>query len=241
MMRFLFFLFLLPITLLAQTPIPEHGGVWVHDEANVLSPGVKAQLEAVLKAERDSTSNQIAVLIVSTLNGEPLEDYSLKVAEKWKLGKKDKDNGVLLLIAVQDRKARIEVGLGNEGALTDLISNRIIRNELSPHFKQGDYDGGVTASVISIIQAIKGQYKNTDPPVIKRRTRSPWITLIVIAIIIAAASRRRGGGGGMGGYWAAGSILGSGMGNSSGSWGSSGGGDFGGGGGFGGGGSSGSW
>jgi uncharacterized protein len=237
----LLFLFLFfPLALLAQPAVPEHGGTWVHDQANVLSPGARAELEAILKGERDSTSNQIAVLIIPTLDGDPIEDYSLKVAETWKLGKKDTDNGVLLLISIQDKKVRIEVGQGNEGVLTDALSSRINRNEIAPHLRQGDYDGGVRAGVLAIIQAIKGQYKNTDPPVIKRRGRSPWLTLIIIVVLIIAASRRRGGGGGMGGYWAAGSILGSGMGGGGGSW-SSGGGDYGGGGSFGGGGSSDSW
>ncbi len=201
---------------MAQQAIPEHGGVWVHDEANVLSAGAKVELEAILKAERDSTSNQIAVLIVPSLEGEPIEEYSLRVAEKWKLGKKDKDNGVLLLLSTGDKKLRIEVGEGHEGALTDALSNRIIRNEISPHFRQGDYDGGVQAGVMAIIRAIKGQYVNNDPPP-ARRGRSPWVTLIfIILIAIFAARRRKGGGGGMGGYWAAGSILGSGLGRGSG-------------------------
>src|SRR6185295_10485706 len=137
---------------------------WVHDEAGVLSAGTKAGLEVILKAERDSTSNQIAVLIIPALDGEALEDFSLRVAEQWKLGKKDTDNGVLFLISIADRKVRIEVGHGLEGVLTDALSSRINRNEVAPHFRQGDYNGGVLAGVSAIIKAIKGQYVNTDPP-----------------------------------------------------------------------------
>ena len=96
----------LPLSLKAQLAIPEHGGKWVHDEANVLSPATIANLERVLKADRDSTSNQIAVLILPSLQGQPIEDYSLRVAENWKLGKQDKDNGVLLLISIADRQAK---------------------------------------------------------------------------------------------------------------------------------------
>src|SRR5277367_3388878 len=107
MIRKILFLLLLPIAAWAQPTIPEHAGIWVHDEANVLSAGAKAQLESILKAERDSTTNQIAVLIVPSLDGEPVEEYSLRVAEKWKLGKKDRDNGVLLLISTEDKKLRI--------------------------------------------------------------------------------------------------------------------------------------
>src|SRR5262249_41755252 len=117
MKKFLF-LFLFPFSLLAQLSIPEHEGRWVHDEARVLSSGMVDRLEQILKAERDATTNQIAVLIIPSLEGEILEDYSLRVAEKWKLGNKDRDNGVLWLISIKDRKMRIEVGHGLEGALT---------------------------------------------------------------------------------------------------------------------------
>jgi uncharacterized protein len=220
----------------AQHAVPDHGGVWVHDEANVLSASAKAQLEAVLKAERDSTSNQIALLIIPSLEGEDIDGYGIRVVDQWKLGTKDNDNGVLLLVAIQDRKVRIEVGQGLEGVLTDALSSRINRNEIAPRFREGDYEGGVKAGVVSIIQAIKGQYVNNDPPLRKRGGRSPLTTIIIIIVLLVIASRRRGGGGGIGGYWAAGALMGGLGGRSSG-----GGADFGGGGGFGGGGSSDSW
>jgi uncharacterized protein len=244
-MRLLFKLYFLSLAFLpfqtfAQRAVPEHGGVWVHDEANVLSPGTVAQLEQILKAERDSTSNQIAILIVPSLEGEDINGFGIRVAEKWKAGDAKKDNGVIFIVAIQDRKMRIEVGQGLEGVLTDALSSRINRNEVAPNFRQGNYDAGIMAGTMAIIQAIKGQYVNTDPPQRKRGGKSPWGTLIFIIILIIIMSRR-GGGGGMGGYWAAGmagSLLGGG-GRSSGSWDS--GSDFGGGGGFGGGGSSDSW
>jgi uncharacterized protein len=240
--RFFNLIALLPVLAFGQLAVPQHGGIWVHDEANVLSASAKSELEMMLKAERDSTSNQIAVLIIPSLNGEALEDYAIKVAhQEWKLGQKDKDNGVLLLIVIDDRKVRIETGYGLEGVLTDALSSRINRNEIVPFFKQGDYDNGVKAGVIAIIKAIKGEYKNDNPiPSGKkfRRSRSPLTTIIiVIVIIIIAASRRRGGGGG---FMSGGGFIGGfGGGSSGGSWSS--GSDFGGGGGFGGGGSSDSW
>lgn len=241
--RILFILLFIPLLSFAQRSIPEHGGIWVHDEANVLSAQTKAELEAILKAERDSTSNQIAVLIIPSLEGDAFEEYSLRVAEKWKLGQKDKDNGVLLIISINDRLVRIETGYGLEGALTDALSSRINRNEIAPRFRQGDFNGGVKAGVLAIMQAIKGEYKNDAPPPRKKsRKNSPLITLLIIVAIIILASRRRGGGGGGGwssrGGWI-GPIGGFGSGSGSGSWGS--GSDFGGGGGFGGGGSSDSW
>jgi uncharacterized protein len=222
----------------AQRAVPEHGGVWVHDEAHVLSTSTVARLEQILKAERDATSNQIAVLIVPSLEGEDIDGFGIRVAEAWKVGDKEKDNGVIFIVAIQDRKMRIETGYGLEGVLTDALSSRINRNEVAPYFRQGNYDEGIVAGTMAIIQAIKGEYKNTDPPKRKRGGKSPWGTLIFIILLIIIMSRR--GGGGLGGYWAAGmagSMLGGGR--SSDSWGS--GSDYGGGGGFGGGGSSDSW
>src|SRR5258705_8757722 len=95
-----------------------------------------------------------------------------------------------LLIAIEDRKVRIEVGQGLEGVLTDAMSSRINRNEIAPRFRQGDYDGGVNAGVSAIIQTIKGQYVNTEPPQRKRSGRSPWLTVIFIVILLLVMSRK---------------------------------------------------
>lgn len=242
-----FFLILLSFVSLAQPKIPKNGGPdgWVHDEAGILSAAAEAELSAILQAERDSTSNQIAILIIKSLEGSVMEEYSLRVAEAWGLGKKGKDNGVLFIIAMEEREMRIEVGSGLEGALTDLMASRINRNEVIPHFRQGNYDAGVIAGTKAIIQTIKGEYKNEEPVVRKTkrlRKNSPYTTIIVLIIIIIFAISRRRGGGGRGGYWSGGGFGGGfgggGFGGSSGSWGS---GDFGGGGGFSGGGSSDSW
>ncbi len=130
----------------------------VNDNAGILSSEVVSRLEASLKAFEDSTSNQVVVLTIPSLEGEVLEEYSYKVASTWKLGQKGKDNGVLLLVARDDRKVRIEVGSGLEGDLTDLESGLIIRHEIVPRFKDGDMDGGVTSGVQAIMDAIKGTY-----------------------------------------------------------------------------------
>ncbi len=244
------FFLLLAFASYSQPEIPDHGGVWVHDLANVLSASTKARMENILEAERDSTSNQISVLVIRSLEGASLEEYSLRVAEKWQPGQREKDNGVLLLISINDRQVRIEVGYGLEGVLTDAISSRIIRNEIAPRFRNGDYDGGVEAAVLAIINAIAGEYVNEEPVVRKRNAKgSPLTTIIIIIIIIALISRGRRGGGGRGGHWSAGrgwigplGGLGGGAWASRGGFGGGGfGGSFGGGGGFGGGGASGSW
>lgn len=235
------FFTLLLFSAAAQRSVPPHDGKWVHDDAGILSPQTEAQLEAILKAHRDSTSTQIAVLLIPSLEGDDIDSYSLRVAEAWKLGQEKKDNGILFLVAMQEKQMRIEVGQGLEGELTDALSSRINRNEVAPNFRQGNYEAGIVAGVMGIIHSVEGTYVNDEPIVKKRKGRSPIGTIIFVIILLIAMSRKnRGGGGGPGGYWTAammGSMLGGSMGRSSGSWGS--GSDFGGG--FGGGGSSDSW
>ena len=161
MKKYLLFLFLsTSLTAFAQPDVPFLSGRIV-DEAGVLSDNTIELLELQLKAHEDSTSNQLVVLVISSLKDEILEEYSLKVAETWQIGQKGKDNGVLLLVAIDDRKMRIEVGYGLEGDLTDALSNRIIRNELAPNFRQGDYDQGIVDGVDAIIAAIEGSYTST--------------------------------------------------------------------------------
>lgn len=245
---FLPLFFLLSFTLVsAQRAIPELWGTRVHDDAKVLSPAAVQQLERELKVFEDSTSNQIAVLIIQSLDGDALEDYSLRVSEAWKLGNAKNDNGALLLIVIGDRKMRIEVGQGLEGVLTDALSSRIIRNEIAPPFRRQDYDSGVAAGVRAIMAATKGEYKGTGDPIRKKgRSGGSILLMLIIFVVISIISRIRGGGknGGSGwssgaGWFAAGMLMGGG-GNRGGSGGGFGG-FSGGGGSFGGGGSSGSW
>jgi uncharacterized protein len=230
---------LFSVAVFAQKNVPEHGGHWVHDYAGILTPQTIGQLEAMLKAERDSTSNQIAVLLMKNLEGGDIDEFANRVFNTWKLGDEKKDNGVLFLIAMDEKQMRIEVGAGLEGVLTDIQSSQINRNEVAPYFRQGQYEEGVVHGVFSVIQTIKGEYKNESPVKRKmKRGRSPLVTVIILIVIIAFAMRRRSGPGG--GYWTpGGGYIGGGSwggGGSSGSWG-----DFGGGGFSGGGGSSDSW
>jgi len=152
----------IPSPVYSQKAIPELWGQRVHDEAKVLSQNTIDQLEVQLKKYEDSTTNQIAVLIIPSLAGDVLEEYSLRVVEKWKLGTKKNDNGVLLLIVTDEHKMRVEVGHGLEGVLTDAQSSRIIRNEMAPNFRRGDYDAGVNAAIQAMIKAIAGEYKADD-------------------------------------------------------------------------------
>jgi len=160
--RFLIFSLLISLSAFGQKAIPELWNTRVHDDAHVLKQETIDKLEKQLELYEDSTSNQIAILILNTLEGESVEEYSIRVAEKWALGQKDKDNGVLLLVAVDDHKMRIEVGAGLEGVLTDAQSSRIIRNEMAPNFRRADFDAGITAAIDAIIAAIGGEYNGDD-------------------------------------------------------------------------------
>jgi len=130
----------------------------VVDNANILSAGTVSALTALLRAEEDSTSNQVVVLTIATLGGEDLEAYSMRVAEAWKPGTRAHDNGLIVLVVRDDRKVRIEVGRGLEGALPDITCGLIIRHEMIPRFREGDYDGGVRAGVDAVLAALKGSY-----------------------------------------------------------------------------------
>ncbi len=134
----------------------------VNDHAGILSQETVREIEAKLDAHERATSNQVAVLIIPSLQDEVLEEYSIRVVETWKLGQKEKDNGVLLLIARDDRKLRIEVGDGLEGVLTDAVCSQIIRHEIVPYFKSGDFDAGVQAGVDAILATIEGTYTASD-------------------------------------------------------------------------------
>ena len=157
----------------------------VNDYANILSPAAVQKIEAELIAFESSDSTQIAVLTIPSLEGENIEEYSIKVAEAWKIGQAGKDNGAILLISKGDRKVRIEVGRGLEGTLTDLLSGRIIRYEIAPRFKQGDFDAGVEAGVSSIMAVVKGEYTATPQEAPQGKKGSPRIMTLLIFLFVA--------------------------------------------------------
>lgn len=165
----------------------------VNDYAAMLSPARAAALEQQLSDFERSDSTQIVVLTVPTLGGEILEEFSIKVAEAWKIGQKGVDNGVILLVAKGERKVRIEVGRGLEGKLTDLVSGRIIRAEIAPKFKSGDFDGGIAAGVNALIQVTKGEYKAPRDLHQGKKGAPPLLTLLIFlavaAVFLSAFSR----------------------------------------------------
>ncbi|WP_246038598.1 TPM domain-containing protein [Chitiniphilus eburneus] len=129
----------------------------VIDLTHTLSAEQQAAVTHRLQQLEHNTGSQLAVLLVPTTAPETIEQYSIRVAEAWKLGRKGVDDGVLLLVAKDDRKVRIEVGYGLEGALTDATTGRIIREQLLPAFRQGDFAGGVSAGVEQLAHVIDGE------------------------------------------------------------------------------------
>jgi uncharacterized protein len=139
-----------------DTAIPYLSGRVV-DQAGTLSMQARERLATMLQAHERATGNQIVVLSVLTLGGENVEDYAVRVFEEWKLGSRDKDNGVLMVVVPQDRRIRIEVGYGLEGTLTDATTSRIIRDLMTPRFREGNYDVGIEAGVTAVIQILEGR------------------------------------------------------------------------------------
>ncbi|MEY2646396.1 MAG: hypothetical protein RL158_372 [Bacteroidota bacterium] len=214
----------------------------VTDQAGVLSAEQLQALEAKLVAIDDSSSNQIAVVILSSLEGQPKEEYATKLFREWGIGNKKTNNGVLLLVAIQDRQIRIEVGYGLEGAIPDITALSIIDNDIKPAFKAGNYYEGLDKATDDLAKAAVGEYKEARKK--KKNTKgSPLLFFIILAIIVFIVKRNGGGGGSninRGGFsdFTTGMLLGSLLngGSSRGGWGDSGGGFGGGGfGGFGGG------
>lgn len=250
----LFVLLVFAIKVGAQNILPKPSTPQlVTDLAGILSPAEKASLENKLVAIDDSSSNQIAVVVLPTLDGYPIEDYATKLFREWGIGNKKTNNGILLLISLNEHKVRIEVGYGLEGAIPDITAINIIDNDIKPAFRAKSYYEGIDKATDDIAKASVGEYKIARQKK-QKNTGGGLILFIIIAIVIVAIVGRKdnGSGGsniGGGGFSdiATGMLLGSllsGGGRSSGSdWGGGGGGGFGGfgGGSSGGGGASGGW
>ncbi len=222
----------------AQPEIPKFSSYAV-DYTKTLSNDQINYLSRALKIFDDSTSNQIVFFMNKTLNGYPIAMYTNEVAEKNDIGTKKNDNGVLFYVAKNDRKMRIEVGYGLEGALPDALASSIIRNEVAPYYKKNKYYEGTVAGLSAIMAATKGEYKGT--PKNDSEDHLPIGFIVFIMIMIFMMITRKGGRrGGPGGFIYFGGGLGGGS-RSGGFGGGSFGGFSGGGGSFGGGGASGSW
>jgi uncharacterized protein len=191
-------LFLMPLPLLALDA-PQLTGR-VNDYAGMLSPESASRLDQKLAAfERDQTT-QIVVLTIPSLQGDDIDQFTIRVADLWKIGQKGSDNGVLLVLARDERKVRIEVGRGLQGVLPDITAGQIIRNVMRPHLKSGNFEQGIDAGVDGIIAATKGEFK-APPEGQKNRSRhngsSTLLTFLIFtgvaAVALGSVSRYLGG------------------------------------------------
>lgn len=219
----------------AKPEFPKLSGPVV-DTAEMISAGTEQRITEKSLEHQRATTNQVVVVTVGTLQGEAIESFGYQLGREWGIGQKDKNNGVLLIIAKSEREFRIEVGYGLEGELTDAISANIIHAVIRPYFKLGDFDGGIEAGVDAIVQALGGQYQLRENKSAQgERPGGFWLifVLIIVMMFFSNGRSRRAG--------LAGAILGAGGFGGGRLGGGRSGGFGGGGGGFGGGGASGGW
>ena len=245
------------IASLAAQDFPVKPNKLVNDYTGTLSSAQIQELERKLVLFDDSSSTQIAIAILKSVGDYDINEYAVELGRKWGVGDAEKNNGIIIVVALGDRKISIQTGYGLEGALPDVYAKRIIENDIKPFFKTGNYYAGLDAGTTSIIKYTRGEYKNEKPRGKSGSGAGGGAAFILVIIIVAIiVFLKRGGGGGNGGqviggrgvanalFWSM--LLSGGRGSGGGGgWGggSSGGGGFGGygGGSFGGGGSSGSW
>lgn len=173
----------------------------VVDEAGLLTAAQRADLDAKLKAHEDRTSDQVVVATVRSLEGTSVEDYANRLFRAWKLGQAKTNNGVLLLVAPAERKVRIEVGYGLEGALTDALSKVLIASSITPRFKAGDFAGGLSAGVDGILSILAGDAQEWQrKPQVREDAVDPAqvLVLVVLFLIVLLVVWRMNRGGGRG-------------------------------------------
>ena len=186
---------------------------YVNDYGNMMSPETRSKIETDLKAFEQSDSTQIVILTIPSLEGEVLEEFSIKVGDVWKIGQKGKDNGAILVVAAKERKIRIEVGRGLEGKLTDLASGQIIDLVMKPRFKNNDYDGGFIAATQALIDVTRGEFKVDERQTVTGKKRSSSFPVLFIfgamaLLTLGRISRVLGGAAGAIGFSLIGLFMG---------------------------------
>lgn len=172
------------VVVFAQSQIPPPRG-HVNDFANIIPDDVEQRLEQKLRDYEVQTTNEIAVVTVESLGGQTIEDYTMRLAEQWKVGKKGKDNGVILLVALKERMMRIEVGYGLEEVLSDAKAKLIIERALKPEFQKGNFGGGIEKGVVEIMKAITSPVAS-EPAAKEQKTESDSHAGIIMAIVFGS-------------------------------------------------------
>ncbi|MGA0849980.1 MAG: TPM domain-containing protein [Chthoniobacterales bacterium] len=187
---------------LAAVDLPPAPADYVLDEAGVLDAGQRTLLSHDLKQFERETSNQLVVAVIPRVpDGEVMEDYTQRVAESWGAGRKDRDNGMVLFVFPESRQLRIEVGYGLEGAVPDILANRIINDDIVPSFRAGDVGGGIVRGADALMAAARGEYSGSGQTLAEQQAAQGdpaativfWIVLIIILIIVMQRSHGNGG------------------------------------------------
>jgi len=245
MRRFLALILFLSISIsgFSQNFFPSQPDGMVNDYANLLSSSQVQQLETKLTSYRDTTTNAFVIATLKSLQGYPIEDVAREMHNDWNIQYEERGNGVLILISEQDRAMRIEVGYGLEGAIPDIMANRVINDVLTPSFRAGDFYGGLDQSINILIDLAAGEFEGFPEQQSSGEGFPIDVLIIFIIIIFILVTRGKGGKGGKRHSLGSSGIIFYGGGFGGGGGGGGGFGGFGGGGGFssGGGGASGGW
>jgi uncharacterized protein len=170
----------------AAEVMPPKPARWFNDYAGVVPAGTVRELDAKLEQFERDTSNQVVVAVWQEMQTDSsIQDYTFRIFQQWKLGQRDKNNGIGLFVYIKARKMFMQVGYGLEGAVPDATAKRIIDDEIAPHFKAGDYGAGLTAGVNAILAAAKGEYKGTGRTAGEGKGVGdvPWIVWVILAIV----------------------------------------------------------
>ncbi|HEV2455938.1 MAG TPA: TPM domain-containing protein [Verrucomicrobiae bacterium] len=204
---YIILILLLGLRVFADEVIPPAPQQYFNDYANVVSSATASQLNTTLENFERQSSDQILVAIFPKMQSDSsIEDYTVRVARAWQVGQKEKNNGAVLFIFIQEHAMFIQVGYGLEGVLPDALCKQITDEQISPRFHNGDFDGGCTAGVQAILAAVKGEYKGTGQTVAQskffasqRHTQETgqiiWAIIIVVFLVLAISNRGRGAGG----------------------------------------------
>lgn len=191
---FLLLVLLLPLCLEAQNfPEPMRPARAVNDFAGMLSSGEQARLEQKLRSFNDTTSSALVIVTVNSLEGMDIAQYATELAHQWGIGREDVDNGLLILVAEEERQVNISTGYGLEGAVPDALAKRIIEQQIKPRFRQGNYYGGLDAATDTLMKLASGEYTAEEVGVEEEGEGIPWLGLLIVLflIIFPILQRRR--------------------------------------------------
>jgi uncharacterized protein len=189
-------LLLVPLAQAQRIEVIPPSGQWVTDQADLLTPAEERLLSQKLAAYADTTSTQIVIVTLPTLGGIPAADYAVELGRRWGVGQREYNNGIVILVAREEREVFIATGYGLEGAIPDALASRVVREVIVPRFRQGDFYGGLSAAVDALIAAAQGEYQAPPRAPGADSTGMAFALLFVFLIVLLfflSAARSAGG------------------------------------------------